>query len=240
MADIKNTRVYSKENEPTLSDFLIGTKSSNGKTKNFSLEAILQLLNSSNGVNNIQFKFSNGSHPNIDYLTDGYFFTNTNDIDVGSFTELIFNKKTIQYLDLSPLFNKLGELENVVIKLENIEDPNNFFNFKINSFEDSEDFFVFGVDVFIDLYLGELINEKNYNFYFDVKSSSSIEELSEQLDFEANGIDDFIDIGTTAKPRAFFDNSVLKPRNYWSQTGTVINFTYVPDAGAGYKNLTFI
>lgn len=173
MTKIKNTRVYIKETEPTLSDFLVGTKDSNGKTKSFSLEAILQLLNSSNGVNNIQFKFSNGLHPTIDFLSAGYFFTDTNTTEVGTFTQLIFNKETIQPLDLSPLFNKLGELENVVIKLENPEDPNNFFNFKVVSFTDNTDYFTFGIEDFNELYLGEFENEKIYSFYFDILSESN-------------------------------------------------------------------
>lgn len=175
---------YSKENEPTLSDFLVGTKASNGKTKNFSLEAILQLLNSSNGVNNIQFKFSNGLHPNIDFLSAGYFFTNTNTTEVGTFTQLIFNKETIQSLDLSPLFNKLGELQNIIIKLENPSDPNNFFNFKVVSLTDNTDYFTFVIEDFNEFYLGEFVNEQIYSLYFDI-NSSIIDDFSKVVYFNA-------------------------------------------------------
>lgn len=67
-----------------------------------------------------------------------------------------------------------------------------------------------------------------------------INGLPEQLDFEANGVDNFIDIGTTDIVRSFFYGSVLQIKDDWSQTGSVVTFTFIPDAGAGIKNLSFI
>jgi len=67
-----------------------------------------------------------------------------------------------------------------------------------------------------------------------------LNNLSEQLEFEANGIDDFIDIGTTDKIKSFFYSSVLQEKSYWSQFGSIITFTFIPDAGYGIKNLQFI
>ena len=65
--------------------------------------------------------------------------------------------------------------------------------------------------------------------------------LPEQLDFEANGIDNFIDIGTTAKVKSFFYESTLQEKKYWSQTGSVITFTFTPVAATpGTSNLQFI
>ncbi len=64
--------------------------------------------------------------------------------------------------------------------------------------------------------------------------------LPEQLDFEANGTDDFIDIGTTAIVKSAFYGSVIQLKENWSQTDNIVTFTFIPDAGAGYKNLTFI
>jgi len=71
-------------------------------------------------------------------------------------------------------------------------------------------------------------------------SISNTDTLPMQLDFEANGIDNFIDIGTSAKAKSFFYGSVLQIKDDWSQSGTIINFTFIPDAGLGIKNLTFI
>lgn len=68
----------------------------------------------------------------------------------------------------------------------------------------------------------------------------SITGLPEQLDFEANGIDNFIDIGTVKKVKSFYYSSVLQIKDDWSQTGSIITFTFTPDAGAGIKNLSFI
>ena len=64
--------------------------------------------------------------------------------------------------------------------------------------------------------------------------------LIEQLDFEANGIDNFIDIGTTYLVKSFFYGSVLQLKSDWSQIGSIVTFTFIPEAGAGIKNLSFI
>lgn len=63
--------------------------------------------------------------------------------------------------------------------------------------------------------------------------------LVDQLDFEANGVDDFIDIGTTNKVKSCFYSTVIQLKSDWSQTGSIINFTFVPLAGGGIKNLSF-
>jgi hypothetical protein len=73
-----------------------------------------------------------------------------------------------------------------------------------------------------------------------LKTNISDAGLTEQLDFEANGVDNFIDIGTEVKAKSWFYASVLQQRLDWSQTGTIITFTFIPDAGAGVKNLQFI
>lgn len=73
-----------------------------------------------------------------------------------------------------------------------------------------------------------------------LNSVSKTDSLPIQLDFEANGTDNFIDIGTSAKVKSFYYGSVLQIKDDWSQSGTIINFTFTPDAGAGIKNLTFI
>jgi hypothetical protein len=71
-----------------------------------------------------------------------------------------------------------------------------------------------------------------------LKTSSNA--LSQQLEFEANGVDNFIDIGTASNIKSFFYGSVLQGLDQWSQSGTIINFTFTPDAGLGIKNLQFI
>lgn len=64
--------------------------------------------------------------------------------------------------------------------------------------------------------------------------------LSEQLDFEANGTDNFIDIGTTQNVKAFFYASVLQEKSMWNQAGSIITFSFVPLSGDGVNNLQFI
>jgi hypothetical protein len=170
MAKTNDRTIYPNIDFPSLLDFLLGTKEANGKTRSFPLQSVIQLINGVNGKNNIQFQFSDGTDEDIDYLTPGALFTNNNQTSVGNFTELIFNKETVFPIDLSQLFNKLGELQNVILKLENPEDPNNFFNFKVVSFQDHGVYFVFGVEEFNELYLGDFINEKIYSLYFTISS----------------------------------------------------------------------
>jgi hypothetical protein len=177
MAKTNNTGIYPLEVLPTLLDFLLGTKEVNGKTKNFSLNAIIQLINGVNGKNNIQFKFSDGTDDEVDNFTPGRFFTDTNETNPSNFTKLILNKQSLQPIDLSLLFERLLELENVVLKLDNPENPNNFLNFRIKSIDNETEFFVFDVEIFNDFYLGELLNNTTYSFYFDIK-----EDLSDKLD----------------------------------------------------------
>lgn len=75
----------------------------------------------------------------------------------------------------------------------------------------------------------------------DWKQSSFNESaLSQQLDFQANGIDNFINIGTTERVKSFYYGSVLQERTMWSQVGSIVTFSFTPDAGAGINNLQFI
>jgi len=66
------------------------------------------------------------------------------------------------------------------------------------------------------------------------------DSLPQQLDFEANGVDNFIDIETTAIVKSVFYGSVIQLKENWEQTDNIVTFTFIPDSGSGYKNLTFI
>ena len=176
MAKINNRGIYKNIDSPSLSDFLLGTKEEDGSTKSFPLQSVIQLINGVNGKNNIQYQFSDGSDPDIDYTTSGTFFTNNNSTSLPNFTELIFNKENLQPFDLSLLFNKIGVSEDIILKLEHPENPNIFFNLKVISFVDNTEYFVFGVQPFKDFYLGSLENEKIYSLYFDLQVISEEEK----------------------------------------------------------------
>ena len=62
--------------------------------------------------------------------------------------------------------------------------------------------------------------------------------LLEQLEFSANGTDNFVNIGTAERVKSFFYNSVLQQKAVWSQTGNIVTFTFIPEAGT--LNLQFI
>jgi len=54
--------------------------------------------------------------------------------------------------------------------------------------------------------------------------------MHDGLEFTANGIDDFIDIGVTTKPTGGFLDSVLLRKGDWSFSGTTVTFTFTPIA----------
>jgi hypothetical protein len=187
MAKINNKLIYGLENLPSLLDYLIGSKDVNGKTKNFSLQSIINLINGVNGVNAIQYKFFNETTPDVDFTTPGAMFTNNNETDVNNFSSLIFNKSTLGNYDLSVLFNFLLDLDNLYIGIDNPSNPNNFFTFKVTSISDQTDYFVFAVEPYNGLYIGELTNGLIYSIYWETKEwMSEITEIETELDTKLN------------------------------------------------------
>ena len=172
MAKINNTDIYKYDTMPTLLDYLIGTDADNLlKTKNYKIKAIFDLINGASGINSIQYYFSDGSTPDIDYFSQGFMFTDNNALDPNNFTKLIFNNRTETGLNLSVLFAFLGLTPDVVLKIKNPTDPNNFFTFKVTGYTDEGDYVAFDVEQLDDLYLGIFVNGYIYSFYWDVYSS---------------------------------------------------------------------
>lgn len=183
MAKINNKIIYALEDLPDLLDYLIGSKDKNGKTRNFSLQSIVNLINGVNGKNVIQYQFFNELTPDVDYTTPGAFFTNNNETDVNNFTSLIFNKNTLGNYDLSILFDFLSEIEDLFIGIDNPSNPNNFFTLKVTSISNQTDYFIFEVQPYNGLYIGELSNETIYSFYWETKEwISEIEDINIALD----------------------------------------------------------
>lgn len=171
MAKANNTNIYKYKEYPSLLDYLFGTDFEDSKkNKSFRLNSIIQLINNVNGINNTQFIFSDGSDSEVSYFDKGYFFTDNNETNPSNFTKLILNKESLQPINLTLLFERLAGIGNLVMKLENPANPNNFFNFKITAISDETDFFVFDVEVFEDFFFGELLNETIYSVYFDIKT----------------------------------------------------------------------
>lgn len=179
MAKINKTEIYTLIPQPELLDYLIGTKKGNKATHNFPIEAIIQLINSTNGINNIQYQFSDGTDPLINYTTDGKLFTNTNNGNANGFSQLIFSKNTLYPIDLSLLFIKLGATQNIVLTLQNPENPNNFMKLKLVSFTNNTSHFIFGVQPYENLIIGNFINENIYSLYFDIVVSSEADRFTQ-------------------------------------------------------------
>jgi len=227
---------------PVSSDKFVGSDSENSdKTVNFSFDGVLALLNSLNEYEAISYVFSAESSGELDENGVGYFISENDIVDPEDLTKIIVSKSIVSGIDLSELFTYMGvNKANFVIKLRNISDPNNFIYLNIVSVTEEEFSFSFSVSVNeTGGFLGELVDAKMYSFLFETVSSTAT-GLTEQLDFEANGTDDFIDIGTTAIVKSVFYGSVIQLKENWSQTDNIVTFTFIPDAGEGYKNLTFI
>ncbi|MFH6944621.1 hypothetical protein [Flavobacterium sp. FlaQc-50] len=187
MAKINNKLIYALENLPSLLDYLIGSKDINGKTKNFSLQSIINLINGVNGVNVIQYQFFSEPTPDVDFTTPGAMFTNNNETNVNNFSSLIFNKRTLGNYDLTVLFEFLIDLDNLYLGVANPSDPNNFFTFKVTSIDDQGDYFIFEVEPYNDLYIGEFADELVYSIYWETKEwMSEITDIEAELDTKLN------------------------------------------------------
>lgn len=177
MPKANDTDIYKYDLSISLMDYLFGSDADNGKkNKSYRIKDIIQLINGVNGKNNLQYLYSDGNNPDLTYYNPGVFFTDTNEADPLAFTQLIVNKSSLQPIDLTSLFQRLGELEDVVIKLDNPSNPNNFFNFKVIAIEDHIEYFIFQVELFKDFYLGEFLNETIYSVYFDIKSATESDD----------------------------------------------------------------
>jgi hypothetical protein len=183
MAKINNKIIYALEDLPSLLDYLIGSKDKNGKTRNFSLQSIVNIINGVNAKNVIQYQFFNELTPDVDYTTPGAFFSNNDESDVNNFTSLIFNKKTLGNYDLSILFDFLSEIEDLFIGIDNPSDPNNFFTLRVTSISNQTDYFIFEVEPYNGLYIGDLTNEFIYSIIWETKEwISEINQISENID----------------------------------------------------------
>ncbi|WP_395073907.1 hypothetical protein [Flavobacterium sp.] len=174
MPKISNQEIYELVPEPTLLDYLIGTKKGDKRTHTFNFKAIIKLINAVNGVNNIQYQFSDGTNPDVDFTTIGQFFTNINLVNTLGYDQLIFNKNTIYVTDLTPFFIRIGQGSNYVITIKKSENPNDFVKLKVVSFTNSITHFSFGVELFDNSTTLDYINEEIYSIYFDVDVLASI------------------------------------------------------------------
>ena len=187
MAKAKDKTIYPLVDLPSLTDYLLGTLDSKGKTRNFSLQSIVNLINGVNGKNVIQYQFFNELTPDIDYTTPGAFFSNNNETDVNNFSSLIFNKSTLGNYDLTILFNFLSGLDDLFLGIDNPSNPNNFFALKVTSISNHTDYFIFEVQPYNGMYIGELSNETIYSFYWETKEwISDIENINTELNSKLN------------------------------------------------------
>lgn len=174
MTKIRKKSAYPVKENPEPTDFMVGTDNETGETISFEIQSIINAVNGSIGMDMIQYQFSDGSNPAIEYTSKGYFFTDNNNGKVGEFNKLILNKQSLSSTDLSPLFQFLGSREDITIEFKSPSNPNIFFTFKITAFEDNTDYFEFTVVQLSGLFIGELENESIYSFYWDVLTDLSL------------------------------------------------------------------
>lgn len=184
---------YKEEITPKLSDNLIGTDVGSNKTKNFSFGSILNLINSSN---NNQYQYFGAISRDDNYFTAGCFFTDTFFNQIGTFNELIINKQSTQELDLTEFIEKISTLENIVLKLQNANVADNFFNFKVILISNHHDYFKIKVSLLNNLFLGELIHLGYYNFNFEIENNIQGKSAYEE----------WLALGNVGTPQDFIDS----------------------------------
>ena len=177
-----------------------------------------------NGNNEITANILN---PILDLILD---FANNN---IGDLSALTTDEKNNIVEAINSLKNNLNDLVNNGVQLhQGYVDPNAVPPASYTY-----------ADFYMQLDLGDntpIVLWQWNGFVWKDTSVIPVIGLPEQLDFEANGVDNFIDIETTEIVKSVFYGSVIQLKENWTQTDNIVTFTFIPDAGAGYKNLTFI
>lgn len=153
------TNSYRIESNPQLIDLLFGSKGDTGEDINIRIEQIVQILNSTQGKSSITYKLSENAS------FEGNFTVNSQK------TIIVFNNVSREEVNLSALFLRMSQLQNIVIKILNPGDQNNFFVFKILSATQTSSNSSFEIALYKNFYSGDLSEDIVYSLSFDVKEN---------------------------------------------------------------------
>jgi hypothetical protein len=182
MAKISNKDKYPLSNNPSLSDFIVGTVFGTNKTKNFNLQALLSLLNASNGFSNVQYKFSLDETIHEDET--GFLTTNGSQVSPSTINLLRFSTLDLNEVDLTDLLTIFNSNRtSVLIKLFDPSDPNLIIIFKVTGIDLSNlDYIDLSVSAYKSMSNGDFVDEKIYGFEYFIFENTGASSIDARYD----------------------------------------------------------
>lgn len=170
MAQILDKTRFPLDTVVTKEDYLIGTDiDDNLKTKNFNIGSIIRLFNSEVNFSAAEYKFSDGTDPDVTYDTQGFLFSNSPTGAPSDTTKIFINSATVGGTDLSDLYTLLGaNAFSFSLKLINSSDPSDSFFFKVQTVTAHVGYFEIDVQVIGAGYVRNFTNLTTYNIYLEV------------------------------------------------------------------------
>jgi hypothetical protein len=179
MARIQDKTRYPIDTNVTKEDYLVGSDADSGfKTMNFNIGSIIRLFNSELNHVSTEFKFSDGTDPDISESDQGFFLTNGGETAPADINKIFINKLNMGGQDLSDKFSLLvNNVYTFSLKMINAGDPSDVFFFKINSAIDQGDHFELSVNPIGMNYVRTFNNFTTFNLFMEVVSTQDNKNL---------------------------------------------------------------
>ena len=182
---------YPKDKVITANDMVIGTDGDNkNKTKNFPIWQLSQLILGQLKNSGMVLRYSNGTDPNTQIGSEGYFFTDNNTISKNQVATFYFSETTLFGENLSALLNSVGSnLGDLYIGITQQDDAANYGFFNILALERIDNYYKLDVQVRGTLFAKTFNTEKNYALLFDLASNEfSIDAVGSDINIYKNGV----------------------------------------------------
>jgi galactitol-specific phosphotransferase system IIB component len=153
-------QTYSQDTTLDLNDKLIGSDSTNNSTKNFSIESLLDLANSSNSINHFDGVVFKALDYNVNTAQYGIITTGTGTYSSTNFstiTQFYISKKNIKNSNVEEYLETLTGYD---IRVTSKTDINNFGVYRVDSLDDGGTYQILNVTV--QHHSGQLVKDKEY------------------------------------------------------------------------------
>lgn len=168
MPKINNLEIYPIDGSITLDDFLLGSDADNiKKTKNYPVGSLIHLIQESQGISTLTFKYRIGT----DYNASGFFFTNADKVSFDEISTFYFNKINATGVNVSGLLSVLVSSPNhLALKIAKPNNPNVFAYFSVVGHVEYANYFKIDVELLNNAFFGELDVFQHFSLSVDVVS----------------------------------------------------------------------
>lgn len=187
MARISNKTKYPINKDVGLSDYLVGTRSSDKTTLNFEIQNFLNTINEANGISTSQFKFS--LDEDIHLTEAGFVSTNGSETDPANVTLLRFSTEDLSGNDLTDLISALNDNnKSSLVKLADPANPNSIIVFEPTGIDVSNvDYIDLSVIVFGTVSTVSFVEDTIYSFDYYIFQEAGITSIVEDTTPELGG-----------------------------------------------------